>query len=170
MRKSIRILIFLIISWACAIASPSYVKISKPPKIKTKKVHVIKHSKPKFFSQSPEEGLMEALKYYGVKHPEIVYAQAVFETGNFKSNLCLEKNNLFGLYNSKTKRYYRFNHWSESIESYVNNIQDRYRPPNNYYKFLSDIGYAEDPNYIKKIKKIVNDKRRSEQLSSNKNR
>lgn len=170
MRKSIRILIFLIISWACAIASPSYVKISKPPKIKTKKVHVIKHSKPKFFSQSPEEGLMEALKYYGVKHPEIVYAQAVLETGNFKSNLCLEKNNLFGLYNSKAKRYYGFNHWSESIESYVNNIQDRYRPPNNYYKFLSDIGYAEDPNYIKKIKKIVNDKRRSEQLSSNKNR
>lgn len=170
MRKSIRILIFLIISWACAIASPSYVKISKPPKIKTKKVHVIKHSKPKFFSQSPEEGLMEALKYYGVKHPEIVYAQAVLETGNFKSNLCLNKNNLFGLYNSKAKRYYRFNHWSESIESYVNDIQDRYRPPNNYYKFLSDIGYAEDPNYIKKIKKIVNDKRRSEQLSSNKNR
>lgn len=170
MKKSIRILIFLIISWACAIASPSYVKISKPPKIKAKKVHVIKHSKPKFFSQSPEEGLMEALKYYGVKHPEIVYAQAVLETGNFKSNLCLEKNNLFGLYNSKAIRYYRFNHWSESIESYVNNIQDRYRPPNNYYKFLSDIGYAEDPNYIKKIKKIVNDKRRSEQLSSSKNR
>lgn len=56
MRKSIRILIFLIISWACAIASPSYVKISKLPKIKTKKVHVIKHSKLKFFSQSPEEG------------------------------------------------------------------------------------------------------------------
>lgn len=161
MRKSIRILIFLIISWAYAIASPSYVKISKPPKIKAKKVHGIKHNKPKFFSQSPEEGLMKALKYYGVKHPEIVYAQVVLETGNFKSNLCLEKNNLFGLYNSKAKRYYRFNHWSESIEFYVNNIQDRYKPPNNYYKFLSDIGYAKDPNYIKKIKKIVNDKRRN---------
>lgn len=161
MRKSIRILIFLIISWACAMASPRYTKVSKPPKInKVKRVHK-ENKKPKFFSKSPEEGLMEALKYYKVKHPEIVYAQAVLETGNFKSDLCLDKNNLFGLYNSKAKRYYRFNHWAESIESYIDNIQGRYRPPDNYYKFLSDIGYAKDPNYIKKIKKIVNDKRRN---------
>lgn len=118
--------------------------------------------KPTFFSKSPETGLKEALEYYGVQHPEIVYAQAVLETGNFKSDLCLSGNNLFGLYNSQEKEYYTYSHWSESVKDYVDCVQYRYKPPNDYYKFLSDIGYAKDPNYVKKLKKIVNDKRRSE--------
>ena len=118
---------------------------------------------PLFLSQSPKEGLMEALDYYGVKHPEIVYAQAVLETGHFKSDLCLNGNNLFGLYNSRKKEYYRFDHWTESVEAYIDFIQYRHKPPNDYYKFLDNIGYAEDPHYINKLKRIVNrnDKRRT---------
>lgn len=118
---------------------------------------------PSFFNKSPEEGLMEALDYYGVKHPKIVYAQAVLETGHFKSDLCLNGNNLFGLYNSRKKEYYRFDHWTTSIEAYINFIQYKYKPPNDYYEFLDSIGYAEDPNYISKLKRIVNknDKRRN---------
>ena len=42
---------------------------------------------------------------------------------------------------------------------------DNNKPPNDYYKFLSDIGYAKDPHYIKKLKRIVNDKRRSARVS-----
>lgn len=110
---------------------------------------------PAFFTKSPEEGLMEALEYYGVQHPKIVYAQAVLETGHFKSDLCINSNNLFGLYNSKEGKYYYFNHWSESVEAYINFIQYRYKPPNDYYKFLEEIGYAEDPNYVSKVKNIV---------------
>lgn len=104
---------------------------------------------------------MEALEYYGVKHPQIVYAQAVLETGHFKSDLCLNGNNLFGLYNSKKHRYHTFDHWTESVVAYLDYVQYRYKPPNDYYKFLSDIGYAEDPNYINKLKGIVsrNDKK-----------
>lgn len=114
-------------------------------------------------SESPEDGLLEALDYYGVKHPEIVYAQAILETGHFRSIVCKEYNNLFGLYNSRTKSYYRFDHWSESVVAYLDFIQYRYKPPNDYYRFLSDIGYAEDPEYINKLKRIVNqyDKRRT---------
>ena len=114
-----------------------------------------------FFNKSPEEGLLEALNYYGVKHPNIVYAQAVLETGNFKSDLCINGNNLFGLYNSKNHRYYTFDHWKDCIIAYKEMIQYKYKPPNDYYKFLSDIGYAEDPNYINKLKGIVsrNDKK-----------
>ena len=68
--------------------------------------------RPTFFNKSPEKGLKEALRYYGVKHPDIVYAQAVLETGYFKSGLCNNSNNLFGLYNSKKKKYYTFNNYS----------------------------------------------------------
>lgn len=111
--------------------------------------------KPEFFNKSPEEGLMEALRYYGIHHPKIVYAQAILETGHFKSDLCVNNNNLFGLYDSSRKKYYDFNHWSESVLMYKQLVQYKYKPPNDYYKFLDNIGYAEDPHYINKLKRIV---------------
>lgn len=139
----------------------------EPPKVKIE--FIISDGKPSFYSKSPQEGLMEALEYYGVKHPQIVYAQAVLETGNFKSDVCLINNNLFGLYDSKNKKYYKFDHWTNSVEDYISMVQYKYKgdsdkPPNDYYKFLSDIGYAKDTQYIQKLKRIVsrNDKRRSE--------
>lgn len=120
--------------------------------------------RPHFYNKTPKEGLKEALTYYDIKFPEIVYAQAVLETGNFKSVLCTEDNNLFGLYNSRKREYHRFSHWTESIEAYAQYIQKRYRPPEDYYRFLQRIGYAEDKQYISKLKKVVkeNDTRRSE--------
>ena len=110
---------------------------------------------PAFFSQGPEEGLYDALLYYDIQHPDIVYAQALLETGYFKSKGCTRDNNLFGLYDSKTRRYCIFNYWTESVEAYKNWIQYRYKPPNDYYEFLRRIHYASDPRYITKLKQIV---------------
>ena len=140
----------------------SCLKGDELPEIKV--VHIINEEQPDFFSKSPQEGLTEALEYYKVRHPQTVCAQAVLETCHFKSDLCLNGNNLFGLYNSKKHRYYTFDHWTESVIAYPDCVQYRYKPPNDYYKFLSDTGYAEDPDYINKLKGIVNrnDKRRSE--------
>lgn len=118
---------------------------------------------PDFMDKPASTRLMDALVYYHVQHPEIVYAQAILETGHFKSKLCKEANNLFGLYNSKEKRYYKFNHWSESVVAYKEWVQRRYKPPENYYNFLNRINYASDPKYISKLKQIIkrekNDKR-----------
>lgn len=120
---------------------------------------------PDFMNKPASTGLMDALVYYNLQHPEIVYAQAILETGHFKSKLCKEANNLFGLYNSKDKQYYKFNHWSESVVAYKEWIQRKYRSPENYYTFLKRINYASDINYISKLKqieiKIKNDKRTS---------
>lgn len=116
------------------------------------------NEQPKFFSQTPKDGLEEALSYYGLEHKDIVYAQAVLETGHFKSNICLNYNNLFGLYNSKEKRYYKFKHWTESVVAYKEWIQKKYQPPNNYYAFLEEINYANDKEYISTLKSIVNNK------------
>lgn len=110
-----------------------------------------------FMNKEPEEGLQESLQYYDIKHPNIVYAQARLETGNFQSNIARKNNNLFGLYDSKNKRYYSYDHWSESVKAYKEMIQNRYdkNKHKTYYKFLSDIGYAEDKNYNKKLKQII---------------
>ena len=91
----------------------------------------IRGIKPTFLKKSLEKGLKEALRYYGVKHPDIVYAQAVLETGYFKSGLCNNSNNLFGLYNSKKKKYYTFNHWKDCIVAYKEMVQYKYKGDNN---------------------------------------
>lgn len=118
-------------------------------------VHIVNEKQPDFFSKSPQEGLMEALEYYGVKHPQIVYAQAVLETGHFKSDLCLNDNNLFGLYNSKKHRYHTFDHWKDCIIAYKEMIQYKYKDGNDYLNFLKEIGYAEDSEYICKLKELI---------------
>ena len=166
-QKIFNVLISLIVGVLVVVQVLPYLKEDEPPEIKV--VHVVSKEQPDFFSKSPQEGLMEALEYYEVKHPQIVYAQAVLETGHFKSDLCLNSNNLFGLYNSKKHRYYTFDHWKDCVIAYKEMVQYKYKgdndkPPNDYYKFLSDIGYAEDAQYIQKLKDIVNrnDKRRSE--------
>lgn len=110
---------------------------------------------PMFFQESAKTGLKEALIFYNIQHPDIVYAQAILETGYFKSVGCVKYNNLFGLYNSKTKRYCRFNHWTESVVAYKEWIQQRYNPQEDYYRFLTRIHYASDPAYISKLKQIV---------------
>lgn len=120
-------------------------------------------STPVFMDKPVKEGLIEALEFYGIHNPDIVYAQAVLETGYFKSIGCIRHNNLFGLYDSKAKRYCRFKHWTESVVAYKEWIQRRYKPPEDYYRFLQRIHYASDPTYILKLKQIVkkeHDKRR----------
>lgn len=107
-----------------------------------------------FFNQSPEEGLIEALDYYEIQYPEIVYAQALLETGHFSSSVCKNYNNLFGLYNSRTKSYYRFDNWWDSVKAYKDFVQYKYKGNTDYYTFLVKLPYATDPNYIRKIKQL----------------
>ena len=108
-----------------------------------------------FVNKTPEEGIDEALQYYNIKHPTIVKAQAILETAHFTSDLCIKNNNLFGLYNSKNKKYYSYNHWWESIEAYKKLIQRKYNNSKYYYMFLEDIKYAKDKEYINKLKEIA---------------
>ena len=110
---------------------------------------------PAFENKTPEEGIDEALQYYNIEHPTIVKAQAILETGNFTSNLCIKNNNLFGLYDSKNKRYYSYKHWWESVEAYKKLIQRKYNNSKYYYIFLEDIKYAKDKAYINKLKEIA---------------
>ena len=99
--------------------------------------------------------LMKELRRQHINHANIVLAQAKLESGNFKSNICLCYNNLFGLYDSSSGDYYRFTTWQESVKFYKIKIQSRLKKGEDYYEFLERIGYAEDNNYIDKIEDVL---------------
>jgi flagellum-specific peptidoglycan hydrolase FlgJ len=115
----------------------------------------IKLEQPEFFLEDKptKELVKEACEYYGIKHSDIVVAQSILETGHYKSQNCTKHHNLFGLYNSKKKEFFKFNHWTESVKAYRDMIQYRYTE-GDYYQWLEKIGYAEDPLYVQKLVNI----------------
>lgn len=101
-----------------------------------------------------EEVLYNTLVHYDFPSPAIITAQAILESGNFKSKLCTDNNNLFGLYNSRTLSYFKFDSWISCVFAYRQFILNKYKPDKEYYSFLKRINYAEDPEYCKKVKVI----------------
>lgn len=86
----------------------------------------------------------------GIRHPKIVLAQAILETGWFTSPVCRNRHNLFGLTDPRTGKYFVFGHWTESVRAYYTKVQYKYKG-GNYLLWLRDIGYAENPNYIREV-------------------
>lgn len=98
--------------------------------------------------------LYEEIRRNGILYPKVVLAQAILETGWFRSPVCLNKHNLFGLTNPWTGKYYEFEHWTESVRAYYTKVQYKYKG-GNYLLWLRDIGYAEDPEYIRSVIRVL---------------
>ena len=100
--------------------------------------------------------LYAEIKRNGILYPKVVLAQAILETGWFTSPLCRDRHNLFGLTNPHTKKYYEFDHWTESVRAYYTKVQYRYkREDGNYLLWLRNIGYAEAPDYIPAVIRVL---------------
>lgn len=98
--------------------------------------------------------LYEEIRRNGILYPKVVLAQAILETGWFRSPVCRNKHNLFGLTNPRTGKYYEFEHWTESVRAYYTKVQYKYKG-GNYLLWLRDIGYAEDPEYIRSVIRVL---------------
>ena len=99
-------------------------------------------------------------------HPEIVYCQAIHESGNFTSPVFLTKHNLFGMNPSNVRqttggddtdsyKVYKGG-WRESVIDMViwglcNNTQKM--SDDEYYYYIGKI-YAKDPAYVFKLKGV----------------
>lgn len=113
-------------------------------------LYIIEKAKP---NELTIENLYAALKKHGIKYPKIVLAQAILETGRFRSRVCNENNNLFGLRHSNG--YYVFDHWEESVIAYKSKMQYKHRDNENYYAFLKRIGYSTSKDYVRRVREIV---------------
>ena len=105
----------------------------------------------------------------GIKFPDVVFAQAVLETGHFTSKLFRDSNNLFGM-KVPSKRetlsvgkikggYAVFENWEKSVNDYLlwqdyilrnKNINSQ----KEYLKLIDRI-YAENEKYVLLLHRIM---------------
>ena len=112
-----------------------------------------------------EERLRAKLNQLNVRFVDIAVAQARLETNSFRSKIFLENHNLFGMKEAKTRAnmargtqygHAYYNNWEESVVDYalwVSAYANRCRTKEQMYALL-DGYYAEDPNYISKLKSL----------------
>lgn len=109
------------------------------------------------YSELTLDNVIEYLKLMDIQHPEVVVRQFILETGWGKSYVCKKYHNLFGFmkYSQDLGKYvyFKYNHWTESIESYKR-FQDKKYKGGCYYTFLNNVGYAEAPDYVEVLKTI----------------
>lgn len=85
-----------------------------------------------------------------IKFPEIVFRQAIAETGWLKSTACLKRNNLFGFNNGVSK----FKSWQDAVHAYKKWQVKNYKG-GPYESFLIKIKYAADTRaYVKFLYKL----------------
>lgn len=113
-----------------------------------------------------QDKLVTMLKDLNVRFPYIVVAQARLETGGYKSRIFRENNNLFGMKQAtvrvNTASGTQHNHayydtWRESVYDYAF-YQTRYlsgAKTESEYMYVLGQSYAEDPDYVSKLKKEI---------------
>jgi hypothetical protein len=116
------------------------------------------------FSQVPtRERFTEVCDSLRIHHPNVVYAQARLESGNFKHPYYKRTKNCLGIYDSKKKCYKTFNSWIECLKSYRDEVQYRCKniggTDDDYLDWLISIGYASDTLYRPKVKQILKEKK-----------
>ena len=105
------------------------------------------------------------LKRINIKHPDIVYAQAVLESASFSSDLYFSNANLFGMKPAKSrpytyigvkKGYAEYSHWKQSVLDYAlfQSAFMRGLSREEYFIYLQR-NYASDTKYVRKLQAIM---------------
>jgi flagellum-specific peptidoglycan hydrolase FlgJ len=113
-----------------------------------------------------EQNVYRQLIKIGIAYPDVVLAQAKIETGNFTSKIFRENHNMFGMKLperrqttavGKNRNHAKYTDWIQSVRDYKL-WQDQMihkAPTKRAYLAYLKRNYAEDKNYIKKIKQII---------------
>ena len=115
------------------------------------------------FSQEKFESEVRKLNF---KFPYIVYAQALLETGEFKSKMFVENHNLFGMKEANKRintargtqnEHAYYNNWENSLIDYALYSATYLYSLDNEDDYLNYLGqyYAEDQQYVSKLKEVI---------------
>jgi uncharacterized FlgJ-related protein len=110
------------------------------------------------------ELLIDEIKKYSFKFPYIILAQAIEESNHYKSPIFKENSNLFGMKEASirlhvstgtNRNHAMFDNWRDSVldralfdASFMRNLSEE-----EYFMYLNS--YAENPSYVKNLKKII---------------
>lgn len=115
-----------------------------------------------------KEILLKEILKMNIQHPQIVLAQAILESGHFESNVFQKFNNMFGMkiprqrsttcLNREESGYAEYLDWQSSLVDYAiwQSCFARNLSEEEYFNFLKRV-YAEDENYVVKIKRLIKD-------------
>jgi uncharacterized FlgJ-related protein len=120
----------------------------------------------KQYNEFSKEKLKEYVLQLNIKFPQVVLAQAELESGHFKSVIFKENNNFFGMKEAKlrpttnkggNRGHAVYDSWRDCVvdyalyqTTYLNDIKSQ----DEYLDYLKQ-NYAEDPNYILRLKEII---------------
>jgi hypothetical protein len=122
------------------------------------------------YNEFSEEKLVTHLRELNLKFPYIILAQSIQETGNFKSGIFKENNNLFGMKEAKmratlaqgtSRGHAYYGSWKESLYDYAmyyNTYLRKIKTEDEYFEYLRQ-NYAEDPEYVPRLKDIIRKKK-----------
>jgi len=114
-----------------------------------------------------EDKMVEKIKELGFKYPHVVMAQAILETGNFKSPVFEENHNLFGMKEATSRlnlakgtenNHASYANWEDSVLDYAlwcSTYANKAQSEDEYFQILNSLGYAEDNSYELKLKEII---------------
>jgi len=88
----------------------------------------------------------------GIKHPDIVLKQAIYETGHFRSNIFNKRNNLFGF---RQRKYIYFDTWKSCIDYHKVWQEKHYKDDSiDYYRFLTRNNFSAKnrQHYVSQLK------------------
>jgi len=117
-------------------------------------------------SKIEKEVVLKYMDSVGIKYPEIVWAQAILETGHFRSKIFRYNNNMFGMRLARLRKrtaigkrfgYAIYSSWQESIIDYKyfqNRFIGKIRNKKDYFKYLNKY-YSSSRSYSKLVKKIM---------------
>ncbi len=115
-----------------------------------------------------KENLVRVLNDLEVQHVDIVFAQALLESAEFKSNVFKTRNNLFGMKvpgkrptvasNVGKKGYAHYDNWVQSVEDY--RLYQNYVTKNkdlSRSQYLSIIAksYSQTSDYVTRLNRVI---------------
>jgi hypothetical protein len=123
---------------------------------------VILQSEPIYYLDMRD--INQLLIKHNIHHRNIVRAQIMLETSYLSSELCKVNKNLVGMKHPKRRETMsvQSNLGHALYKSYSDCVKDIsiyqrlfYIPGEDYFIFLQRIGYAQDPQYIEKLKSLL---------------
>lgn len=112
-----------------------------------------------------KDSVYNAIFVTRVEHPDIVFAQAILESGHMKDKVFTDGNNLFGMKVPSRRPtlavgvihgHAKFNTWMDSVKDYAiwQSIYCRGLAREEYFNYLDKV-YSENKNYVKILKTII---------------